>query len=36
MGIAVTFVIVLATVVCWPIFTYLLVPAGIAYFDTVV
>lgn len=36
MGLAVVFVIVLATVVCWPIYTYLLVPAGIAYFDTVV
>ena len=36
MGLAVTFVIVLATIVCWPIYTFLLVPAGIAYFDTVI
>lgn len=36
MGLAVVFVIVLATVVCWPIYTFLLVPAQIPYFDTVV
>ncbi len=35
MGIAVTFVIVLATCVCWPLYTYVLVPAGIPYMDTV-
>lgn len=35
MGIAVTFVIVLATCVCWPLYTYVLVPADIPYMDTV-
>jgi len=35
MGIAVTFVIVLATCVCWPLYTYILVPAGIPFMDTV-
>ncbi len=35
MGIAVTFVIILATVICWPLYTYVLVPAGIAFMDTV-
>ena len=36
MGIAVVFVILLASVICWPLYTYVLVPAGIAYLDTVV
>jgi Na+-translocating ferredoxin:NAD+ oxidoreductase subunit A len=36
MGLAVTFVIVLASLVCWPIYTYILVPAGIPFMDTVV
>lgn len=35
MGIAVAFVIILATVICWPLYTYILVPAGIAFLDTV-
>lgn len=35
MGIAVVFVIILATVICWPLYTYVLVPAGIAFMDTV-
>ena len=35
MGIAVVFVIVIATVICWPLYTYVLVPAGIAFMDTV-
>lgn len=36
MGIAVVFVILLATVICWPLYNYVLVPAGIAFLDTVV
>ena len=35
MGIAVVFVIVLATLICWPLYNYVLVPAGIAFMDTV-
>ena len=35
MGIAVVFVIVLASVICWPLYNYVLVPAGIAFMDTV-
>ena len=35
MGIAVVFVIVLATLICWPLYNYVLVPAGIPYLDTV-
>ena len=35
MGIAVVFVIILATVICWPLYTYVLVPAGVQYLDTV-
>lgn len=35
MGVAVVFVIVLATVICWPLYTYVLVPAGIPFMDTV-
>ena len=35
MGLAVTFVTVLATVICWPLYNYVLVPAGIPYLDTV-
>lgn len=35
MGIAVTFVTVLATVICWPLYNYVLAPAGIPYLDTV-
>ena len=36
MGVAVVFVIILATVICWPLYTFVLVPAGIAFMDTVV
>ncbi len=35
MGVAVVFVIILATVICWPLYNYVLVPAGIPYLDTV-
>lgn len=35
MGAAVVFVIVLSTVICWPIYTYILVPAQIPFMDTV-
>ena len=35
MGLAVVFVIVLATVICWPLYNFVLVPAGIAFMDTV-
>lgn len=35
MGLAVVFVIILATVICWPLYNYVLVPAGIAFMDTV-
>ena len=35
MGIAVVFVIVLATVICWPLYKFVLVPAGIPFMDTV-
>ena len=35
MGFAVIFVIVLATVICWPLYNYILVPAGIPFMDTV-
>ena len=34
MGVAVTFVIVLAAAICWPIYQ-LLVACGIAYMDTI-
>lgn len=34
MGVAVVFVIMLATVICWPLYTYVLVPAGIPFMDT--
>lgn len=36
MSLAVTVVMVLATAVTWPIYTYLLVPAGLAYLQTIV
>lgn len=35
MGIAVVFVIVLATLICWPLYNFILVPAGIEFMDTV-
>lgn len=34
MGVAVTFVIVMAALVCWPIYTYILVPLQIPFMDT--
>lgn len=36
MSVAVTFVMVLATAVTWPIYQYLLVPNGLAYLQTIV
>jgi len=36
MGIAVVFVITLAAAICWPIYTYILVPANIPFMDTIV
>ncbi len=35
MGLAVVFVIVLATVICWPLYNFVLVKAGIKFMDTV-
>ena len=35
MGLAVTFVIVLATLITWPLFNFVLKPAGIPYMDTI-
>ena len=35
MGVAVVFVIILATLICWPLYNYVLVPAGIPFLDTV-
>ena len=35
MGLAVIFVIIFATIICWPLYNYVLVPAGIAFLDTV-
>lgn len=35
MGLAVVFVIVLSSVICWPIYTYILVPANVAFLDTI-
>ena len=31
MGLAVVFVIILATLICWPLYNYVFVPAGIAF-----
>lgn len=36
MGAAVTFVIMMAALVCWPIFNFILVPAGMEYMETIV
>lgn len=36
MGVAVFFVIFIASLVTWPIYHYILVPAGIAFMDTIV
>lgn len=35
MGLAVVFVIILATLICWPLYNFVLVPAGIPFLDTV-
>ena len=35
MGLAVVFVIILATLICWPLYNFVLVPAGIPFMDTV-
>lgn len=35
MGLAVIFVIVIASAITWPIYTYILVPANIAFMDTI-
>ena len=35
MGIAVVFVILMATLICWPLYNYVLVPAGVPFLDTV-
>ena len=35
MGIAVVFVIIMATLICWPLYNFVLVPAGIPFMDTV-
>ena len=35
MGVAVTFVIVLATLITWPLYNFVLKPAGIPYMDTI-
>ena len=34
MGLAVSFVIILATLICYPIYYYVLIPAGIGFLDT--
>ena len=36
MGAAVTFVTMMAALVCWPIFNFILVPAGMEYMETIV
>ncbi len=36
MGVAVVFVIMLASLVCYPIYNYILVPAGLSFLDTIV
>lgn len=35
MGMAVTFVMVIASVICWGVYTFLLVPFGLAYLKTI-
>ena len=35
MGIAVVFVILLATLICWPLYYFVLVPANVKFLDTV-
>ena len=34
MGIAVSFVIILAYLICWPLYNFVLVPAGLPFLDT--
>ncbi len=36
MGIAVTFVILMAALVCWPLYNFILVPAHMEYMETIV
>ena len=36
MGLAVTFVTIMAALVCWPIYNFILVPAGMQYMETIV
>ena len=36
MGLAVVFVIILATLICWPLYNFVLVPAQVKFLDTVV
>ena len=36
MGAAVTFVTMMAALVCWPLFNFILVPAGMEYMETIV
>ncbi len=36
MGVAVTAVILISTMICWPLYTYVLVPAGLPFMDTIV
>ena len=35
MGVAVICVILVASIICWPIYTFILVPAGIPFMDTI-
>ena len=35
MGLAVVFVILLATIICWPLYKFVLEPAGVPFLDTV-
>ncbi len=35
MGIAVVFVIIFASIICWPIYNFILVPLDIAFMDTI-
>ena len=35
MGIAVVFVIIMASLICWPLYNFILVPAGVPFLDTV-
>ena len=35
MGVAVVFVIIMASLICWPLYNFVLVPAGVPFLDTV-